>query len=222
MTHPADENRSAEDRPAETRTERPELLIVCGCLALLGMIVPIILILVATSLVEHDFVSDTISDLARGPKKWIMDGGFYANAAGLLALAIGSAHHHLGRVTWSIGIFTLALIALVTVLLGLWDQFHTVSNNPPGMTVHTKLTFFLGPLYLAGPLLMAYGAAQRDRVFAILFIASAVLWTILALAFKLAPNGYDGILEKAAVLATMLWTGPLAWILLTRGYREMH
>lgn len=202
--------------------ERPELLMFCGLLGLVGNLAPIVAIFWATTIAEHQFIADTISDLARGPHKRIMDVGFYLNAAGLLGIAIAAAHAHLGRASWSLGLFCLAFTALVVVLLGLWDEFHTVSDNPPGMTVHTKLTFLLGPLYLAGPLLMAKGAAGVARTYGRLFVSAALLWLIFAAAFKVAPTDYDGILEKIAVTATMMWTLPLAWLFFARGYRKSH
>jgi hypothetical protein len=151
-----------------------------------------------------------------------MDLGFYVNAAGLLALAIGAAHAHLGRMAWSLGIFCLSFLALVVVLLGLWDEFHNAGSNAPDMTVHTKLTFFLGPLYLAGPLLTARGAAGISKVYGWMFIASSASWLILAVAFKLVPTAYDGIFEKIAISATMLWTLPLSHICFSRGYRKLY
>ncbi len=200
--------------------ERAELLIFCGLVGLVGNLMPVVTIVWATGVTEHHVVADTVSDLARGDHKWIMDLGFYVNAAGLLGLAIAAAHAHLGRAAWSLGIFCLAFTALVVVLLGLWDKFHDASYDPPGMTVHTKLTFVLGPLYLAGPLLMARGASAVAPAYGLSFIAAAILWLVFATAFLLAPTAYDGILEKIAIAATMLWTLPLSWLFLARGLEK--
>jgi hypothetical protein len=202
--------------------ERPELLMFCALAGLVGNMMPVVTIIWAANVSEHAFVADTISDLARGANRWIMDLGFYFHAGGLLGLAIAAAHAHLGRTAWSLGIFCLSFTALVVVLLGLWDEFRATADTLSDMTVHTKLTFFLGPLYLAGPLLMAKGASGVARPYGALFYASAVLWLIFAGAFKLAPTAYDGILEKIAIAATMLWTLPLAWLFLMRGYEKSH
>ncbi|WP_165390311.1 DUF998 domain-containing protein [Thalassococcus sp. S3] len=193
-------------------TERVELLVVCGVVGLVGAILPNIINVIASTIAEHDFIADTISDLGRGPHKWIMDLGFYVNAAGLTCLAVGAAHAHLGGARWSAGIFALLATAMVTVMLGLWDKFGTGQD----LSVHTKLTFALGPLYAAGPLLMRAGVAKVDARLSVLFIASAALWLGFATAFKLAPTSYDGILEKVAVLTTLLWTVPLSLLLLRR------
>ena len=196
---------------------RPELLFVCGAVALLGTLAPLVTMTISALITDHDFVGQTISDLGRGPHKWIMDTGFYMNSAALLALAIGAAHLHLGRAGWSFGIFALAVLALLTTMIGLWDAFHTAGNNPPGMTVHTWLTFGLGPLYLIGPVLMAPGAAKVHPWMKMAFYASAILWIVFAAAFKLVPTSVDGALEKIAVAATYGWTLPLAWVFLKLG-----
>lgn len=202
--------------------ERPELLLFCGIVGFIGSLTPLVTLLVSWPIAEHDFIADTVSDLARGPHKWIMDLGFYVSAAGLLGLAIGAAHAHLGRMAWSLGIFCLCFLALVVVLLGLWDEFHNVGDEATGMTVHTKLTFFLGPLYTAGPLLTAKGAAGISRTYGWLFVASAVIWLSFAAAFLMAPTEYDGIIEKIAIGATLLWTLPLSHIFFWRGYDKLH
>jgi hypothetical protein len=202
--------------------ERPELLVFCALAGLIGDVTPLATIVVAAQITDHHFIADTVSDLARGPHKWIMDVGFYVNAAGLLGLSIAAAHAHLGRAAWSLGVFCLAFIALVVVLLGLWDEFGATAENGSGMSVHTQLTFLLGPLYLAGPLLMAKAAAETDRRYGYLFVTSAALWLVLSVAFKLVPTAYDGIVEKIAIAATLLWTLPLAWLFLARGWRKAH
>lgn len=211
-----DDRQPAATHPVQ---ERPELLLVCAVIGIVGIFAPILLMGVANLFATHDLIADTISDLARGPHKWIMDLGFYLSAAGLLALSIAAAHAHIGRVGWSTGIFVLALIALVIVLLGLWDRLNTAPSDPERMTTHTRLTFALGPLYLAGPLLMARGMARVSRRSAWAFVAAAGLWAVLIAAYQLAPDSYDGLLEKAAFAATTLWTAPLAWMFLRRARR---
>ncbi len=201
--------------------ERPELLIFCGLVGLIGCLMPLAALSWAALVTDHDFIADTVSDAARGNRKWIMDVGFYFHAAGLLGLAIAAAHAHLGRAGWSLGIFALAFLALVVVLLGLWDEFGRTSENPQGMSVHTRLTFLLGPLFVAGPLLMAKGAGGVRPAYGWAFVAAAVLWAVFAVAFKLSPDAYDGLVEKIAIAATLLWTVPLSIMMIVRGRDRM-
>lgn len=202
--------------------ERPELLIFCGLIGLIGNVMPVVAIFWGWTVTEHDLVADTISDLARGEKKWIMDVGFYFHAAGLLALAIAAAHAHLGRAGWSVGIFCLAFLALDVVLLGLWDEFGATAESAQGMSVHTKLSFVLGPLFLLGPLVMAPGVGGISRTYAMLFLVAAGVWAVFATGFKLAPDAIDGLLEKIAVVGGMVWTMPLSFLYLARGYEKSH
>lgn len=197
---------------------RPELLLICGIVGLLGNLAPVVAMVTGWLFTDHDMISDTISDLGRGPHKIIMDTGFFANAAAMLALAIAAAHLHLGRAGWSFGILCLSLLALLTVMIGLWDAFGQTAEGS-GMAVHTWLTFGLGPLYLAGPILMAGGIACQWPGWRFVFYGSALGWIVFATWFKLAPNAYDGILEKIAVVATLFWTLPLAWVLMSAGQR---
>jgi hypothetical membrane protein len=193
---------------------RPEVLLLGALGGVVAYIGPIFCLLLAVALVDqHDFAADTLSALGNGPYSAIMDTGFYIGAGGSLALAIGAAHGHLGKIDWSAGVLCLALIALTSVLLGIWDEFHTEGDNPPGLSVHTRISFAMGPLYLLGPLLMARGAAGVHRGHAVAFITAAALWIVFATAFKLAPNSIDGLMEKLAFAATGFWLLPLSWIL---------
>ena len=208
----------ADHRAEVVAKERPELLIFCGAAGMIGSIVPLPAMVLGTLLAKHDFIADSLSDLGRGPHHIIMDTGFYVAAGGLLALAIAAAHAHLDHFLWSLGIFCLALLALVVTLIGLWDEFG--QDVDAGLSVHTKLTFFLGPLYLAGPLLMIQGARRVSPVYPWLFGVSAVTWLVFATWFKFAPDDYDGVLEKVGIGATLLWTVPLSWLFLRRGLSE--
>jgi uncharacterized membrane-anchored protein len=83
--------------------------------------------------------------------------------------------------------------------------------------VHTWLTFGLAPLYLVGPIAMAPGATRLHPWMRPAFYASAALWIVFAVAFKLVPTSLDGIMEKIAVAATYGWTLPLAWVFVRLG-----
>ena len=188
----------------------------CGLVGLFGNIAPNVLAVVSALTTDHRFIAETISEMGRGDASWIMDVGFYLNAAGLLALALGTSHAHLGERGWSIGIFCLAFLALIVTLVGVWDEFGKTAETD-GMSVHTKLTFALAPLYLIGPIAMAPGIKEDGRAFQMMFYIAAGLWIVLATAFKLSPTEFDGAMEKAAVLSTLLWTVPLSLVLIRRG-----
>lgn len=207
------------DDPA-VADERPELLILCGALGLIGPLAMTLgIVVVQTMSPGHDWVSDTISDLARDDTAWIMDPIFYLNAAAMLALAIGAAHLHVGRWDWSLGLFALAGIALVITLLGVWDEFYSA----PGVdkvSVHTRLATLLFPLFTIGPLAMARGIGRVGARHRTLFLASGLLWPITALVYFYGPAEYYGLTERIAGATTLLWVLPLGLWFLRRGLRR--
>lgn len=193
----------------------PGLLLFCGLLGILGSFAPTVTMLWASVVTDHKFLAETVSDLGRGPHRFIMDTGFYLNAASLIALAIGTTVLHPGFKRWSMIILTFTFLALTIVAIGIWDAFGQTSDAE-GMSVHTRLTFALGPLYVIGPLLMwSVFRAHAPRM-AWAFAISAALWIVFATAFKLAPDWIDGGLEKIAIAATLLWTIPYAWWMVNR------
>ena len=196
----------------QTRPE-PLLLYTCAILGIVGSLAPTVTLVWGGLISQHDFLADTISDLGRGQHGVIMDTGFFINAASLLGLALGAANLHGGRKLWTGAILCLSLLALNIVAIGLWDAFGRTAQGD-GRSVHTWLTFGLGPLYLVGPLLMASVMRQGQPRLAIAFVVSAVLWVILATIFKLSPDDVDGLFEKLAVAATLIWTLPLSWWML--------
>ena len=196
--------------------ERPELLILCGAL---GIAFPVLFTLGVLALQvvipNHDPVTDTISDLGRGPHAVWMDTLFYVNAAGHIALGLGAAHAHLGRWAWSAGSVVLTLLALDLVMLGIWDSFGRGEGEE--YSAHSQLAILLLPLYLIGPLSMAPGAARAGRAYWWLFVVSAGLWPAAALFYYFGPDPVDGLLERIAGATTLLWTIPLGWLFLARG-----
>ena len=188
----------------------PGLLLFCGFLGIIGSLAPTVTLVWASLVTDHQFLADTISDLGRGDHRFIMDTGFYLNAGSLIALSIGTTILHPGTKRWSALILTFLALALVIVAIGLWDAFGRTAEGD-GLSVHTALTFLLGPLFIAGPVLSWTFFREFAPKTGYLFLASAGLWIVFATAFKLAPDWIDGGLEKIAVACTLLWTIPYAW-----------
>ena len=85
-----------------TGIERPLFLVFFGSLGFAGCLALLAGAMIAPFFVpEYDWVSDTISDLAAGEHRRIMDFALYGFAAGLLATALATSHAHLGGVFWS-------------------------------------------------------------------------------------------------------------------------
>lgn len=197
--------------------ERPALLALCGAVGLLGAVGLVGLGLVAQVQVPgHDPVAETISDLGDGPGARWMDLGFYVQATGLGALGVGAAHAHVGRWGWSLGVLALLLLGVVVALLGAYDEFHTGPVPPEAYTVHTRLTFTLVPLYVAGMVGTAAGAARVARPLGPVFLGAAAALVLFGPAFYLVPDGIDGLVERLLLVPGLVWTLSLSGLFLDR------
>ena len=213
---------AADPIPPSRRTitpagERPELLTLCGTAGIVGALALVALMVVAHAMMpDHSPVADTISALGRGPQGWVMDIGFYLQAAGLVALAIGAAHAHLGGWGWSLGVLCLALLALVLSMIGLFDFFHPGSVPAEDLSVHTWLTYAMLPLYVAGPLATAAGAAGVRPVLGPVFRVAGIVTLVLGPVFFLSPDGIDGLVERILLVPSLVWSLSLSGIFLAR------
>lgn len=61
--------------------------------------------------------------------------------------------------------------------------------------------------------------ARIGRAYSALFVISAVLFAVFAIAFKVTPTDYDGLIEEISIGATMMWTTAQSILFLNRGLR---
>lgn len=194
---------------AETWLARPQdrsslLLVACGALSLLGCLALVVTNIWASLVVEgHDWMADTISYLAVGKRASIQDVGLYAYAAGLVALAIGAAHLHLGGRRWSLAILSLATIAVCVSVIAARSVY--ADDTPQGTQVHIYLVYLMGVLWFAAPVLAAEGLGRASRWLSWTSVALGFAWAALAPVFFLVPTGYDGLVERLLGLVTVAW-----------------
>ena len=137
---------------------RPGMLLFCGALGVLGNLAPLGTLIAASVLTSHDVIADMVSDLGRGARKWIMDTGFFLpqcrGAAGAVdrRARCSSAAARGGRSVAVLLAFTALRRGCCLDLLG------RIRHRRRPQRPH-RLTFFLGPLTFAGPLLHGLGAA---------------------------------------------------------------
>ena len=182
-----------------------------GCLALVGgnvigsIVVP-----------DHDWIADTISDLAAGRYERIQDFALFGYAAALIACAIGAAHHHLGGRRWTGGVFCLALLAFTVTVIGARDEYGDADSD--GIVIHIYLVYALGVLFAAAPLLMAGGMGREAQRFRWISIGCAALWILTAPIFFFLPTGIDGLYERGLGLISIVWISTLSWMLFRAGF----
>lgn len=164
---------------------------------------------------NHDWVSETVSDLAAGPYAIIQDVALYGYAAALSACAIGAAHDHPGGIRWSGGILCLMLLATVVTIIGARNEYG--DGDHEGIVIHIYLVYALGILFLLAPLAMASGMGRVAPAFERVALGCALLWAVGAPLYFTLPTSIDGLIERGLGLVTVVWVVTLSWLLLQRG-----
>lgn len=204
--------------PVPTIEMHPTLLLSCAVVGIFGAVALIGSVIVAPWFVpNHDVIADTISDLGAGENEWIVDFGLYSYAAGLLCLAVGAGHAHLGRWGWTMGIAGVLGLALMVTLVGARNEYGDGDNEGP--VVHIYFVYALGVLYFAAPLAMSIGARRYSETWRWVFIVLAIVWGVSAPIFLLMPTGYDGIVERLIGVIALGWSTALAILLWHLGRR---
>ncbi len=199
-----------------TYAERPYLLLFLGWLGILGCIALIVGTIIAPFFVpNHDWVADTISDLAAGPSEIVMDVSLYAFAAGLAATALAASHAHLGGVGWSAGILSLAILSALVIIIGARNEYG--DGDADGVVIHIYLVYGLGLFFLAAPLLMASGIGPDHTWAKQALIGLAILWALASPVFLFLPTSVDGLYERALGIISCGIIVVLCAVFITRG-----
>lgn len=180
--------------------KRPALLIFLGVLGIAGCISLIAGTIIAPYYVpDHDWWSDTISDLAAGDSEIIMDVALYGFAIGIMAAALAASHDHLGESGWSVGVLALAAISGIVVIVGARNEYGDGDNE--GVVIHIYLVYALGALFALVPATMTSGLRRVAPVAARAMIVFGVLWVVLVPVFLSMGTEWDGLVERIMGLA---------------------
>ncbi|WP_227267692.1 DUF998 domain-containing protein [Roseobacter weihaiensis] len=162
---------------------------------------------------DHDWVADTVSDLAAGRYEIIQDVALYGYAASLIACAIAAAHLHLDGTRWNVGIACLALLAMCVVVIGARNEYG--DNDSEGIVIHIYVVYVLGLLFAVLFLSMARGLSGIARRYGVISYCCAALWIVGAPVFFLLPTEYDGAFERGLGVITMVWVTSFSWMLIS-------
>ena len=150
------------------------LLITCGLIGLAGCLALIVGNAVGSVVVpNHDWIADTVSDLAAGKYERIQDVALFGYAAALNACAIGAAHYHLGGRRWTGGVLCLTMLSLTITVIGARDEYGDADSG--GVVIHIYLVYGLGVLFAVAPFLIAGGMGREAPAFKWISIACALL-----------------------------------------------
>lgn len=202
------DHRAAARADAPPRRTSASLLAVAGAAGLFGCVALFLGNVIGSVVVDgHDWIADTVSDLAAGPHAWLQDVAIYAYAGGLIAAAMGSAHRHPGGGRWTTGALGLALLALTVVVIAAREAY---SAGHEGVAVHIYLVYALGLLSAAVPFLMAKGldAAGGRRGWAARAVGA--FWIVGGPLFFYLPDWIDGLWERLLGLASIVFVTALS------------
>ena len=198
-----------------------QLLVAAGFMAISGSIALILGNILGSIVVpNHDWVADTVSDLAAGKFEIIQDVTLYAYAASLIACAVGAANLHQDGARWNLGIGCMVLLAMCVVIIGARNEYG--DQDDEGIVIHIYVVYFLGILFAALFLTMARGMAIIAKRYAFISYACATCWTLGAPIFFFMPTQYDGAFERALGLITIVWVCLFAWMLISVARNRTH
>lgn len=205
-----------------------QLLYVTGIIAILGVFACLVGNVIGSMIVpDHNWVADTISDLAAGEYEIIQDVALYGFASAVMACALGAAHLHQDGVRWNIGILSLAIVAVCVVIIGARNEYGDQDND--GVVIHVYVVYALGFFFSAAMFLMARGLGHVQGIYKTLSYLMGILWVLGAPIFFVMPTGYDGAYERGLGLVISAWVLVFAWVLITvargqsaDGNRDVH
>ena len=151
----------------------------------------------------HDFIADTVSDLAAGRYEIIQDVSLYGFAASLMALSLAAAHLHNGVSRWSWLTLCLAILAVCVVIIGARNEYGDGDNE--GVVIHIYVVYALGILFTA---VFALSALEGGRISSFLrpvSIACLIAWGIGAPIFFILPTEWDGLWERGLGVISVIW-----------------
>ena len=205
------EKTAVRDASAHQESQsQPNLIIGLGWYVVFACAVSGITVLIADFVVpNHDWISDTISDLGAGKYEFIVDIGIYTLSSAFIATALLAAHIHLGGWRWSLGLVGLALLGLVIFLIGARNEYG--DNDSDGVVIHIYLVYALGLMMAAVPVGVAYSR---------ILVGISILWIVSAPIFLFLPTKIDGIYERYLALIAFALILTLARLFI--GYARGH
>lgn len=204
-----------------SRQAEPGFVYALSWFSILGCGVFAVTILIADFVVPgHDWIADTISDLAAGRYEFIVDTGIYAFAAALIAVALVSAHLHLGGTRWSVGTVGLAAMGLIVFLIGARDEYGDLDDE--GVEIHIYLVYAIAVLMAMIPWCMAKAAGRINALYRGILIGISGVWIVTAPIFFFLPTDIDGLYERCLGLLAILMVITLTRLFARCGTQEAN
>ena len=200
-------------RPKGPQPDR-QLLMAAAVIAIAGSIAMVLGNVIGSMVVPgHDWIADTVSDLAAGRYEIIQDVALYFYAAALTVCALAAANLHQDGLRWNLGIGCLSILATCVVIIGARNEYGDSDNE--GIVIHIYIVYLLGLLFAALFLLMARGMGKVSARYARISHACAALWILGAPIFFFLPDSIDGLYERGLGVITLVWVLAFAAMLIS-------
>ena len=182
-------------------------------LAWLGAVAVVVANIVGARL--HDetgLFADTISNLAAGRYSWVLDGALIAFAVGMAAVGIALWRYRLDGWRWHAGVALLMVTAAAIVVIALYEEYG--DGDTGGTTIHLEVVIGMAVAFALTTWLLAPGLTRIGDRWAAFSALTGFGWVLLGLAyFFLAPDGWDGLIERLAAGFMVLWAVGMAVLL---------
>lgn len=182
----------------------PEFVAVHAWVAIIGALALVAGNIVGSIVVPgHDWIADTVSDLAAGRYEIIQDVTLYAFAAALICLSLAAAHLHDGSRAWSVLVYTLVLLALCVTIIAARNEYG--DGDKEGIVIHIYVVYALGALFITAFSILGFRGHRFGRGVIVSSRVSAIIWLIGTPVFFNLPTSIDGAFERFLGIVAVIW-----------------
>lgn len=181
-----------------------------AALVLLGAVAVLVANIVAARLhPETGFFADTISNLAAGRYAWVLDGALTLFALGMAAVGVAMWRYRLDGWPWRTGAVLTVLVAASIVVIAFYEEYG--DGDAGGITIHLEIVVAMALAFAAATWLVAPGLTRVGGRWSAFSMLLGLGWLLLGLAFFfLAPDDWDGLVERGAAALMVVWALTMA------------
>lgn len=178
---------------------------IAATLMLVGAIAVVVANLVGAWL--HDetgLFADTISNLAAGRYGWVLDTALVVFAIGMAAIGLALWRYRLDGWRWHAGGLLTIVVAVGIAVIALYNEYG--DGDTGGVTIHLEVVVGMAISFVLVTWLLAPGLTRIGERWSTFSALMGAGWLLIGLAyFFLAPDGWDGLIERIAAGFMVAW-----------------